>query len=251
MKYGIQNLSMAFFGSTPDLAVSGPNVGSNLGLVAQLSGTVGAACAAANLGIPAIAFSGTSGDPSPWTSETQPHQIVYAGLSTTIATALLDSGAPYLPGNTFLNVNYPEVTDKACPRVSDFTFVLSRMNYPLFADDDVQHCGSTRLPTESDVVGTTGCFASISVGDSNSKLDANATSQAVVLGKLEHMLSCLSYVSSWHSLRGFTLALYLLTSLAGRAAQHQLSPILRQPPRQLPRLLLHPQQLHLLRLLLQ
>lgn len=31
MRYGIQNVSEEFFGGAPDIAVSGPNVGANLG----------------------------------------------------------------------------------------------------------------------------------------------------------------------------------------------------------------------------
>lgn len=61
MRYAIQNLSTSFFGGPPDIAVAGPNVGSNLGLVTQASGTVGAATEAVKEGVPAIAFSGTTG----------------------------------------------------------------------------------------------------------------------------------------------------------------------------------------------
>ena len=57
---------------------------------------------------------------------------------------------------------------------------------------DVVTCGNGgRLPTETTVVGTAGCYASISVGEAVLKTDANATSQAVVLGKLKGILSCL------------------------------------------------------------
>ena len=53
-------------------------------------------------------------------------------------------------------------------------------------------CGSTRLPSESSVVKTSGgCYASVSVGNANTKLDATAAQQGVVLTKLRGILSCL------------------------------------------------------------
>ena len=52
-------------------------------------------------------------------------------------------------------------------------------------------CGETRLPRERDVVGSNGCYASISVGRADTKGDASAEDQAVVLMKLEKILSCL------------------------------------------------------------
>ncbi|KDN48658.1 hypothetical protein RSAG8_02645, partial [Rhizoctonia solani AG-8 WAC10335] len=58
IKYGIATLAPKFFGGSPDIVVTGPNVGNNLGVVTFLSGTVGAASEAAKQGLPAIAFSG-------------------------------------------------------------------------------------------------------------------------------------------------------------------------------------------------
>jgi 5'-nucleotidase len=51
IKYGIQTLSPKFFGGAPDIAVTGPNVGSNLGVVVLASGTVGAATEAVKEGM--------------------------------------------------------------------------------------------------------------------------------------------------------------------------------------------------------
>ncbi|EED81113.1 predicted protein [Postia placenta Mad-698-R] len=59
--YGIETLSPKFFGKKPDFVVSGPNIGNNLGTVVLESGTVGAACEAAKLGVPSTAFSGDTG----------------------------------------------------------------------------------------------------------------------------------------------------------------------------------------------
>lgn len=68
-------------------------------------------------------------------------------------------------------------------RIFDATFV---------SGDDAVTCGNGgRLPTESDVVGTTGCYASISVGSTNLDIDASAADQTTVLNKLQDILSCL------------------------------------------------------------
>jgi len=59
MRYGIQTLGPKFFGGAPDIAVAGPNVGSNLGITVLVSGTVGAATEAVKEGtfIPVLSTS--------------------------------------------------------------------------------------------------------------------------------------------------------------------------------------------------
>ncbi|KAK5075765.1 hypothetical protein LTR70_009985 [Exophiala xenobiotica] len=193
MQYGIETLSPRFFGGAPVFAVAGVNVGANLGGTTLISGTVGAASYAATQGIPSIAFSGVTGTQTAWTALVQPYMTVYAALATNLTQELLASEKPYLPPNIWLNVNFPAV-GSTCSRPDQFRFVLSRINAangnatPL----DVAVCGGTRLPTETDVVGTSsGCHASVSVGEASSKLDANASAQQVVLGKLKSVLRCL------------------------------------------------------------
>lgn len=141
-------------------------------------------------GIPAIAFSGTTGTQISYTEDTPLYAQVYADLSTNITMALIDSGKPYLPDGIWLNVNFPAVSDNTCSKVSDFRFVLSRINIGFLSPADVETCGDTRLPTERHVVSSDGCYVSISPGDVD-KLTADADVQAVVLKKLGHMLSCL------------------------------------------------------------
>ncbi|PNS16990.1 hypothetical protein CAC42_4954 [Sphaceloma murrayae] len=179
-------------GPQPDLVVSGPNVGGNLGLVTRFSGTVGAATDASTQGIPAIAFSGASGDPISFTAPTPVYSRVYADLATNITQTLLRSGAPLLPRLTYLNVNFPESSASECGNPANFRFILTRIDgaVPLITPADVQTCGTNRLPTESSVVGRSGCFVSISVGGNN-KQDTSAANQAVVLRKLAPILSCL------------------------------------------------------------
>ncbi|KAL8769859.1 MAG: hypothetical protein Q9209_004297 [Squamulea sp. 1 TL-2023] len=193
MRYGIQTLSPKFFGGAPELAVAGFNVGANLGTTTLISGTVGAATEAAKRGIPAIAFSGTSGSQIAWTTTPIPSYVsTYANLSVNVTQSLIASGKPFLPSNIWLNVNYPSSSSSSCTSPRNFKFVLSRINTASSgAAADVTTCGKTRLPTESKVVGTTGCYASISVGRADTKRDASKAEQAVVLGKLSKILSCL------------------------------------------------------------
>jgi broad specificity polyphosphatase/5'/3'-nucleotidase SurE len=80
-----------------------------------------------NAGIPAIAFSGTTGTATAWNLTTPAYATVYAELATIITTQLLDSGAPYLPSGVWLNVNFPASTTTSCTSASDFEFVLSRI----------------------------------------------------------------------------------------------------------------------------
>ncbi|KZT69448.1 sure-like protein [Daedalea quercina L-15889] len=143
-RYGVQTLSRRLFDkSSPDFVVSGPNIGLNIGVSTQFSGTVGAAAEASKLGIPAIAFSGASGS-------------------------------------------------QRCPDPSAYRWVLARNLWNPFAED-VETCGSTRLPSEADVVEREeGCFASVSVISAVTKTDVDRATQAALMATLYGLhLSCL------------------------------------------------------------
>ena len=191
IKNGINNLGPLFFdGQQPELAVTGPNVGSNLDIQVPFSGTVGAAVEAVNQGIPAIAFSGRTGTQTAFDATTPLYSQVYTDLALNLTTAVLESGTPYLPDGVFLNINFPDVSDTTCNDVSQFQFVFSRINIGIFSADDVQTCGSKRLPMEREVVDA-GCFVSVSPGDASDKTTVDAGRQAVVLEKLQGLLTCL------------------------------------------------------------
>lgn len=193
IQYGINTLAPSFWGGAPDLAVTGVNVGYNLDLEVFFSGTVGAVCEAVSLGIPAVAFSGDTGDQTAWDVDPIPaYSTLYADLSVKVLGALIASGSPYLPTGIWLNVNFPAVSDD-CASVDDFSFVLSRLHtaVPLVSGADAITCDNdARLPTEVEVVGTSGCYAAISVGGSD-KLDASQADQTTVLNQLESILTCL------------------------------------------------------------
>ena len=183
-------------GAKPELALTGPNVGSNVAIQVPFSGTVGAAVyAAKTAGIPAIAFSGKNGDRTAWNAPTPIHSKVYADLALNITTTIINSGKPYLPDNTWLNVNFADVTASKCSDASQFKFIFTRINPGLGSPADANWCGSTRLPWEADLIGfrTGTCYVTISPGDANDKTTVNdAGVQTQIINKLKPLLSCLS-----------------------------------------------------------
>ena len=81
---------------SPDLVLSGINMGLNLGVGVLHSGTVGAALTAANLGLPAVAVSLEAGP--------RPHWGTAAALAVTAARWLTRTRLPVV-----LNINVPNV----------------------------------------------------------------------------------------------------------------------------------------------
>lgn len=115
---------------------------------------------------------------------------LYGQLAAQLTDKIISSGAPYLPPDVFLNVNFPKV-DGSCTDLSDFKWVLTRINPGYFSPPDVSFCGGERLPTELSVITHGGCLISVSVANAKDKTTASTDNQAVVLKKLHGMLSCL------------------------------------------------------------
>ncbi|KAL1801600.1 hypothetical protein ACET3X_001942 [Alternaria dauci] len=182
-------------GAKPELALTGPNVGGNIAVQVPFSGTVGAATYAAKTAqIPAIAFSGQTGDPTGWNVPTPFHSKIYADLALNVTTTIINSGKPYLPANTYLNVNFPSVSETRCNDPSKFKYIFTRINTGLLSARDANWCGSTRLPWEADVILIRGsdCYVTISPGDANDKTTINdAAVQTQIINKLKPILSCL------------------------------------------------------------
>lgn len=195
MKYGIDTFGPQLWdGAAPELAVSGPNVGTNIWLAVPFSGTVGAAAYAAHdAGIPSLAFSGADRGRFRWDTSPVPRiSTVYAELATNLTNKVIASGTPYLPEDVFLNINFSDVDYGKCENADDFKFVLSRINPGIFSAKDVEWCGDDRLPTEHHVHQQDGCYASVSIGDANDKTTVNdVPKQRIVLDKLRDILSCL------------------------------------------------------------
>ena len=95
--------------ASPDLIVSGVNLGGNMGVDVAYSGTVAAALEGAVRGLPALAFSVEEREPG-WLDEATP-------LLRAVVTQAIEHG---LPGATALNVNLPDrpLAEIGAPRVT-------------------------------------------------------------------------------------------------------------------------------------
>lgn len=114
---------------TPDLLVSGPNFGDNVGTFAFTgSGTIGATYTAVERDIPGIAFSSPNAEQSylEITNETNSLPTQYAELSVNLVNRLASAtpkGQRLLPYGYGLNVNYP-LLNSSCENPP---FVASRI----------------------------------------------------------------------------------------------------------------------------
>jgi len=101
--YGIDIAAQKKWGKAPDLVVSGPNKGHNLGYMNNSSGTLGAAMIALSRGIPAIAVSGHRESED------------YDGIANVVIKVIdeletnrTDNTKPLLPIHMGLNINIPQ-----------------------------------------------------------------------------------------------------------------------------------------------
>ncbi|WP_432721779.1 5'/3'-nucleotidase SurE [Jeongeupia wiesaeckerbachi] len=118
--YGLDVLAPARWGKAPDLLISGPNEGQNLGAIVNSSGTVSNAIFAASRGIPAIAISADAN-----TKDNTALADEAAVLTVKFVDALLakrGSGA-IMPAGTAINVNLPKFDAGGSSRVQ---WVFSR-----------------------------------------------------------------------------------------------------------------------------
>jgi 5'-nucleotidase len=111
--HGIEVVGKARWGKPPDLVLSGPNEGQNVGAIILSSGTVSAAQYAAVMGIPAIALS--AGANTEAASLDNPLSDEVARRSVELVTHLEGeaAGGPLLPAGLALNVNFPDKLDGA------------------------------------------------------------------------------------------------------------------------------------------
>ncbi|KAH9833606.1 sure-like protein [Rhodofomes roseus] len=198
--YGVNVISPRFTnGHPPDLLVSGPDIGPNVGFLTQYSGTVGAASAASLQNIPAAAFSGVSGAQVSYTTLTSDPYAnstiaarIYSDLTVHFVGTLfeaIDIGLPIiLPRAVIVNVNYGSII--GCGRPGDYKWVFARNRKDDSAVDALM-CDDY-LPTELEVLRSQGCYVSVSALDAETKTDVDAGTQALVMMKL-HFLpwSCL------------------------------------------------------------
>lgn len=108
MMYGLHLATTGRWGALPDLVLSGPNEGQNVGAIILTSGTVSAAQAAAVRGIPAIALS--AGSNSEGSNLANPFSAEVAERVVELVAALdaRAAGGTLLPQGLALNVNFPD-----------------------------------------------------------------------------------------------------------------------------------------------
>ncbi|KAF8603722.1 sure-like protein [Ceratobasidium sp. AG-I] len=189
IEYGTSTVAPKYFGGAPDLIVTGPNLGVNLGSTTSISGTVGAATEGVLEGIPSIAFSGTSGSGRSYTTlKAGDQSFIYAQVSQQLIAALTATAKPWLPSGVGLNVNLPAIST-TCASAKNFQFPKSYTNSPVW--DAVTCNNGGHLPTESTVIKTSGkCYVTVSVFDASNKRDGSVAQQAAVLNKLSSVLVC-------------------------------------------------------------
>lgn len=120
--YGLDVLAPARWnGAAPELVLSGPNEGQNLGTLVNSSGTVGNAQFAAGRGLPAIALS-AGADTADDRTLANPYSPIVARLSVKLIRQLQEKAGtgPLLPSGLALNVNFPNA-----PRL-DLRWAFSR-----------------------------------------------------------------------------------------------------------------------------
>lgn len=119
MLYGVDVLGQQRWGKAPDLVLSGPNEGQNVGAIVLSSGTVSNAQYAAVRGIPAIALSAGARTVDEEGLD-HPDSAKVAELSADLVEALADRAGEgqLLPAGIALNVNFPDTLDGAQWRLS-------------------------------------------------------------------------------------------------------------------------------------
>ncbi len=119
LMYGLDIVAMKRWGKAPDLVLSGPNQGQNVGYIVLNSGTVSNAQFAATRGIAAIALS--AGENTVDDAQlANPNSAVVASLSADLVNALdlHSSKGAMLPADMALNVNFPDTLEGAGWKVS-------------------------------------------------------------------------------------------------------------------------------------
>ncbi len=119
MLYGIDVVARQRWSGAPDLVLSGPNEGQNVGAIILSSGTVSNAQYAALRGIPAIALSAGGNSTGSETLDNPVSRVVARRIRELVAELDRNThGKPMLPGGTALNVNFPDDPEKAAWRLT-------------------------------------------------------------------------------------------------------------------------------------
>jgi len=107
--YGLDVLAQARWGKAPDVVLSGPNEGQNVGRVVVHSGTIGNAQFAAGRGIPAIALSaGTDTVDNAGLANAKSKIVAQLTVKLLGALQAKAGNGTLLPAGVALNVNFPD-----------------------------------------------------------------------------------------------------------------------------------------------
>ena len=114
MLYGLDVVAAKRWGKAPDLVLSGPNEGQNIGSIVVSSGTVSNAQYAVVRGIPAIALSASAGTADD-ANLANPGSQAVARLIVHLVKSLDErsKGQALLPAGIALNVNFPDELEGA------------------------------------------------------------------------------------------------------------------------------------------
>ncbi|RDL41278.1 SurE-like protein [Venustampulla echinocandica] len=181
--------------STPDLVLSGPNYGLNLGpFLYTLAGTLGAAYTAVERSIPAIAFSGGTSVQTAYyhvntttSAGLKDTATIYGELAANLAQQLITNvakkgGGRLLPPGYGINVNMPFITSFTNDSCINPPFIHTRLTGGADVDEAVYNSttglftwgnvvpegantcinGDCSLPGETDILNA-GCQSSVSV----------------------------------------------------------------------------------------
>lgn len=131
--YGLDVLAKARWNAAPQLVLSGPNEGQNVGKIVISSGTIGNAQVAAGRGLPSIALSaGTNTTDNARLAN--PNSAVVAQLSLKLINELKAKAGngPLLPQGVVLNVNFPSAVTATTPfafsRIGSFDLYNLKFN---------------------------------------------------------------------------------------------------------------------------
>lgn len=118
--YGLDVAGTERWNGAPDLVLSGPNEGQNVGAIILSSGTVSAAQVAAVRGLPAVALSAGSNTESETLDNPLSDEVARRAVELVEAlTNGTDASAPLLPRGLALNVNFPDQLTGAEWRLSE------------------------------------------------------------------------------------------------------------------------------------
>lgn len=111
--HGLDVVGLQRWGKAPDLVLSGPNEGQNVGAIILSSGTVSAAQYAAVSGIPAIALSAGSNTAAGSLDNPLSDDVARRSVELVAHLDARSKGGAMLPAGLALNVNFPDRLDGA------------------------------------------------------------------------------------------------------------------------------------------